>query len=101
MKFVPKVSHLLSVLICLKCSLTQMSQWTFLGFFFVFEVGSLICGVAQSSSTLIVGRVIAGLGTSGIMNGALLIISEIAPMHKRPSIKRSFVVIICTMLTVL
>ncbi|KAJ4302891.1 hypothetical protein N0V90_001782 [Kalmusia sp. IMI 367209] len=61
-------------------------QWTFLGFFFVFEIGSLICGVANSSPMLIVGRVIAGLGTSGILNGALLIIAECAPMHKRPTL---------------
>ncbi|KAF1974319.1 putative MFS multidrug transporter [Bimuria novae-zelandiae CBS 107.79] len=61
-------------------------QWTFLGFFFVFELGSLICGLANSSAMLIVGRVIAGLGTSGILNGALLIISECAPMHRRPTL---------------
>ncbi|KAF2259657.1 putative MFS multidrug transporter [Lojkania enalia] len=61
-------------------------QWTFLGFFFVFELGSLICGLAKSSAMLIVGRVIAGFGTSGILNGALLIISECAPMHKRPTL---------------
>jgi predicted MFS family arabinose efflux permease len=60
-------------------------QWTFLGFFFIFEVGSLICGVATSSAMLIVGRVIAGMGSSGILNGALLIISECVPMQKRPS----------------
>jgi MFS family permease len=65
-------------------------QWTFLGFFFVFELGSLICGLAKSSAMLIVGRVIAGFGTSGILNGALLIISECAPMHKRPSMLQLF-----------
>lgn len=61
-------------------------QWTFLSFFFVFEIGSLICGVANSSAMLIVGRVIAGLGTSGILNGALLIIAECAPMQRRPTL---------------
>ncbi|KAL6713713.1 hypothetical protein ACLMJK_008205 [Lecanora helva] len=60
-------------------------KWTWLTFFLIFEVGSLICGVATSSAMLIVGRVIAGLGTSGILNGALLIVAECAPMQRRPS----------------
>ena len=34
---------------------------------------------------LIGGRVIAGLGTSGMLNGALLIVAECAPMQRRPS----------------
>ena len=51
----------------------------------VFEIGSLICGVANSSPMLIGGRVIAGLGTSGILNGALLIVAECTPMQRRPS----------------
>ena len=33
---------------------------------------------------LIGGRVVAGLGTSGILNGAMLIVAECAPMQKRP-----------------
>ena len=60
-------------------------QWTFLSFFIIFEIGSLICGLANSSDMLIGGRVIAGLGTSGILNGALLIVAECAPMQRRPS----------------
>lgn len=60
-------------------------QWTFLTFLFIFEVGSLICGLATNSSMLIAGRVIAGLGTSGILSGALLIIAECIPMQKRPT----------------
>lgn len=60
-------------------------QWTFLSFFILFEIGSLICGLANSSYMLIGGRVIAGLGTSGILNGALLIVAECAPMQRRPS----------------
>ncbi|KAJ5641800.1 hypothetical protein N7490_005800 [Penicillium lividum] len=60
-------------------------KWTFLSFFVFFEIGSLICGLANSSAILIVGRVIAGVGTSGILNGALLIIAECVPMHRRPT----------------
>ena len=33
---------------------------------------------------LIIGRALAGLGASGLTNGALTILGAIAPMHKRP-----------------
>jgi MFS family permease len=59
-------------------------QSTFLVFLLVFEVGSAVCGSAQSSKALIVGRAVAGLGGSGIMNGALTIISASSPMDKQP-----------------
>jgi MFS family permease len=61
-------------------------QWSFLALFFIFEVGSLICGVAQSSTMLIIGRAVAGIGSSGIQNGALTIIASAVPIHKRPSL---------------
>jgi len=59
-------------------------QSTFLVFLLVFEVGSAVCGSAQSSKALIVGRAVAGLGGSGIMNGALTIISASSTMEKQP-----------------
>ncbi|XPS68738.1 hypothetical protein M3J09_001024 [Ascochyta lentis] len=37
-------------------------KWIFLVSMLIFEVGSLLCGVAPNSKTLIVGRAIAGLG---------------------------------------
>ncbi|KAF7367349.1 Major facilitator superfamily transporter [Mycena sanguinolenta] len=45
----------------------------FLAAISVFELGSLICGVAPNSKALIVGRAIAGLGSAGIFTGALII----------------------------
>jgi MFS family permease len=45
-------------------------KWSFLAFFAIFEVGSALCGAAQSSVMLIVGRAIAGLGASGLTNRA-------------------------------
>lgn len=56
-----------------------------MAFFGIFELGSLICAVAKSSKVLIVGRAAAGMGTSGIMNGAMIIIAQCVPMEKRPS----------------
>ncbi|MCJ1486454.1 hypothetical protein MMC06_006631 [Schaereria dolodes] len=58
---------------------------TFLIAIFIFEVGSLICGVANSSTTLIVGRAIAGAGGAGIASGVYTIIAFSAPPKQRPA----------------
>ncbi|KAI0517279.1 major facilitator superfamily domain-containing protein [Xylaria bambusicola] len=58
-------------------------KWTFLAALLIFEVGSLICGVAKSSAVLIVGRTIAGIGCAGISSGGLIIIANITPLEKR------------------
>lgn len=50
----------------------------------IFEIGSLICGVAQNSITLIIGRAVAGIGSAGIFSGALLILAHSVPLAKRP-----------------
>ncbi|KAJ3461051.1 hypothetical protein MRS44_011918 [Fusarium solani] len=57
---------------------------SFLISIFIFEVGSLICGVAPHSVTLIVGRAIAGIGCAGIASGAYIIIGFSARPAKRP-----------------
>ncbi|KAI9879279.1 MAG: hypothetical protein M1830_009009 [Pleopsidium flavum] len=62
------------------------SKWSFLAFFFVFEVGSLVCGAATSSPMLIVGRAVAGLGGSGLMNGGLTILNSCVPPHRQPAL---------------
>jgi len=58
---------------------------TFLLSIFVFEIGSLICGVANNSTTLIVGRAVAGLGGAGITSGCYTIIGFSAPPRQRPA----------------
>lgn len=50
----------------------------------VFELGSLICAVAPDSPTFIVGRAIAGIGSAGIVTGAIVLLMYAAPLHKRP-----------------
>ncbi|KAF2435063.1 major facilitator superfamily transporter [Tothia fuscella] len=52
---------------------------TFLFAIAIFEVGSLICAVANNSTTLIVGRAIAGAGGAGITSGCYTIIAFSAP----------------------
>lgn len=46
-------------------------KWTFIISVLLFEVGSALCGGAPTMSALIVGRVIAGAGGSGIYLGSL------------------------------
>jgi MFS family permease len=52
----------------------------------IFEVGSLICAVAQDTTTLIIGRAIAGFGGSGVGVGIFTIIGLAAPPEKRPQL---------------
>ncbi|KAI0505858.1 major facilitator superfamily domain-containing protein [Xylaria bambusicola] len=52
---------------------------------FIFEVGSLICGVAPNSVALIIGRAIAGVGAAGVGCGSYSIITFIAEPKKRAS----------------
>jgi MFS family permease len=58
---------------------------TFLFSIAIFELGSLICGVAPNSTALIVGRAIAGLGGAGIASGAYTIIAFAARPAHRPA----------------
>ena len=58
---------------------------TFLVSIGIFEIGSLICGVAQNSVTLIIGRAIAGMGGAGIASGAYTIIAFAVPPVQRPA----------------
>ncbi|TPX16122.1 uncharacterized protein E0L32_004117 [Thyridium curvatum] len=59
-------------------------KWVYLIAIGFFELGSLICGVAQNSVTLIVGRAVAGIGAAGIFSGALIILAHSVPLDKRP-----------------
>ncbi|KIA75776.1 hypothetical protein HK57_00390 [Aspergillus ustus] len=49
----------------------------------IFEVGSLICGVAPSSTVFIIGRAIAGLGSAGVGCGSYTIVTLIAAPKQR------------------
>ncbi|KIX94209.1 uncharacterized protein Z520_10236 [Fonsecaea multimorphosa CBS 102226] len=61
-------------------------KWVFLSAISIFEVGSLICAVAPSSTALIVGRAVAGIGVGGIFSGSLVIIAHSLPLIRRPMI---------------
>ncbi|CAK7224358.1 hypothetical protein SEUCBS140593_005547 [Sporothrix eucalyptigena] len=59
-------------------------KWSFLASMLIFEVGSLVCAVAPSSTALVVGRALAGLGGAGLSVGGTSIVSLTVPMEKRP-----------------
>ncbi|KAK0625477.1 major facilitator superfamily domain-containing protein [Bombardia bombarda] len=59
-------------------------KWVFLIAIVIFELGSLICGAANNSITLIIGRAVAGIGSAAIFSGALIILAYSVPLHKRP-----------------
>ncbi|KUJ10554.1 MFS general substrate transporter [Mollisia scopiformis] len=59
------------------------SKITFFTFVVIFEIGSLICGVAPTSTALIVGRAVAGIGGAGIFSGGFTIVATSAPKEKR------------------
>jgi MFS family permease len=52
---------------------------------FIFEVGSLICGVAPNPTALIFGRALAGVGGAGIASGAYTIIGFAVKPELRPA----------------
>lgn len=60
-------------------------KWVLLSALFIFEVGSLVCAVAPTSTALIVGRAVAGLGSAGIFTGAFVVISHTVALERRPA----------------
>jgi Major Facilitator Superfamily len=58
-------------------------KWTYMLALCIFELGSIICGAAQSSTMLIVGRAVAGTGAAGLFSGGMIIIGYAVPLRKR------------------
>ncbi|KAI0885866.1 putative MFS transporter [Annulohypoxylon maeteangense] len=69
------------------------TKWTFLAFFLVFEIGSVICGAAKSSAMFTIGRAFAGMGASGILNGSLTIWTASVPAERLPVLQSTLVAI--------
>ncbi|KAK2002317.1 major facilitator superfamily transporter [Colletotrichum falcatum] len=59
-------------------------KWPYLSAIAIFEVGSLICALAPTSTAFIVGRAVAGVGTAGLFSGSIVILTYTMPLHKRP-----------------
>lgn len=67
----------------LLAKIANINQKTFIVLLGIFMVSSLICALASSSKMLIVARALAGIGASGIQNGALTIITRSFPPKKQ------------------
>lgn len=49
----------------------------------LFSLGNLICGVAKDEKTMILGRVVAGIGGGGLMSISTFLGSDLVPLRKR------------------
>ncbi|GFG21253.1 putative HC-toxin efflux carrier TOXA [Aspergillus udagawae] len=56
----------------------------------LFELGSVVCGAAPSSTAFIVGRALAGIGAAGIFAGSVVCVVYAVPLEKRPRIQGLF-----------
>lgn len=59
------------------------TKHVFLLSLWIFEIGSLICGMAPSSPVLILGRCIAGIGAGGLNAGDIVIVTNTIPLRIR------------------
>ncbi|KAJ7168993.1 major facilitator superfamily domain-containing protein [Mycena filopes] len=60
------------------------AKWVLISAIVLFEIGSLVCGVAQNVDMLISGRVVSGLGAAGIFVAMLQIIAQVTRLEDRP-----------------
>ena len=51
----------------------------------VFSLGSLVCTTAPTSSALITGRAIAGLGAAGMFSGSVMVLTASVSLERRPT----------------
>ncbi|KAJ6530991.1 ABC transporter [Mycena vulgaris] len=60
------------------------AKWTLVTAIITFEIGSLVCGVAQNVGQLIAGRTVSGLGAAGIFVAMIQVISQVTRLEDRP-----------------
>lgn len=60
-------------------------KWVFMTSIGIFELGSAVSGATPTSTGFIIGRAITGLGSAGMMNGAIIVMFHIIPLAKRPT----------------
>ncbi|GKT55140.1 efflux pump antibiotic resistance [Colletotrichum tofieldiae] len=59
------------------------TKWTYVVALVIFEAGSLMAALSPTSSVLILGRAICGLGDAGMASGTYVILAQTLPLHKR------------------
>ncbi|KAI1050268.1 hypothetical protein LB506_001924 [Fusarium annulatum] len=60
-------------------------KWVYIFNIFLFEAGSAVCGAAPNIQALIIGRVIAGVGGSGMYSGTLTYVSVLTNEQEKPA----------------
>ncbi|KAJ7741708.1 ABC transporter [Mycena metata] len=60
------------------------AKWVLISAIGLFEIGSLVSGVAQSVDTIITGRVVSGVGAAGIFVAIFQLIAQVTPLEDRP-----------------
>ncbi|KAF4438480.1 putative Major Facilitator Superfamily transporter [Fusarium austroafricanum] len=68
-------------------------KWVYLFNIFLFEAGSSVCGTAPNIETLIIGRIIAGVGGSGMYSGTLTYVSVLSSQKEKPAYLASSTVV--------
>ncbi|TKA30193.1 hypothetical protein B0A54_15387 [Friedmanniomyces endolithicus] len=59
-------------------------KYVFMLMILVFELGSAVCGSAPNSIAVIIGRAIQGVGSAGIVSGAIILMVNTIPLAARP-----------------
>ncbi|KAJ4859367.1 major facilitator superfamily domain-containing protein [Trichoderma breve] len=73
-----------AVIVPLTAAFTNFNlKWTFIVTVIIFEVGSVLCGAAPNMNAMIIGRVIAGMGGTGIYLGCLNYFSSLTTPKER------------------
>ncbi|KAJ7116890.1 ABC transporter [Mycena epipterygia] len=60
------------------------AKWILISSITIFEIGSLVCGLAQNVDQLIAGRTVSGLGAAGIFVAMIQVLSQTTRLEDRP-----------------
>ncbi|KAJ7737370.1 ABC transporter [Mycena metata] len=60
------------------------AKWVLVSAIAIFELGSLVCGLADNVGQLIAGRTVSGVGAAGIFVAMIQIISQVTRLEDRP-----------------
>ncbi|KAJ7719163.1 ABC transporter [Mycena olivaceomarginata] len=60
------------------------AKWVMLVTIFIFEIGSLVCALAQNMGSLIAGRTVSGAGAAGMFVAMLQVLSQATRLEDRP-----------------
>lgn len=59
-------------------------KYLFLVAMFIFQIGNILCGAANSIGILVAGQIVCGLGGAGLYMGTINILSRLTTVQERP-----------------